>query len=211
MLQTHNKRQLLQGKTFQGRLVYYNSHQVSLMPRQFSFLFYLCLLSPSPFFPSSICFPFDQIGKDVRSGVQDQGCHGVEGTVFTQFGKIKPIRPEDGCHPEPLHRMVVRPQAPRWAPNRDCKDLGWGISVVAGVQLDIRITDWRGVQKQLVQPWRCQGFPNTSSTHRTHPAIFPVQGLVTRGCYMSPSTCQALEVPAVTWTSLSGFLQSFLN
>lgn len=26
--------------------------------------------------------------------------------------KFKPIRPEDGCHPEPLHRMVVHPQAP---------------------------------------------------------------------------------------------------
>lgn len=47
---------------------------------------------------------------------------------------------------------------------------------MAGVQLDIGITDWQGVQKQLVKHWQCQGFPNTASMHRTHPCHFPSPG-----------------------------------
>lgn len=76
---------------------------------------------------------------------------------------------------------------------------------MAGVQLDTRITDWQRVQKQLVQRWQCQGFPNTSGTHRTHPAIFPVQGLVKEGApvpkHLSSIGGASNDLDQPTWLS----------
>lgn len=92
--------------------------------------------------------------------------------------------------------------------------LSRGISVVTQVQAGYK--DGRLVRgpKPAGAAVAMPGFPNTSSTRRTQPAVFPVRGLVTkvaRGCYLSPRACRALQMPAVMLRRLLGFLQRFLN